>query len=119
VVLGLGAPAAHFVVAHGIVGEGLLIADPGAVLYRAYHGGKGTIENWTGKEGYLDGTMDGERVRMPSPDQWPDGEAPGQEGDPRSYHLISGRYLADMLGAMHSVVSLSYPEGARFAEGDA
>jgi hypothetical protein len=116
VIVGIGAPAGHFVVAHGITGEGLLIADPGAVLFQAYHGGKGEIENWAGKKGYLDGTMDSEQVRMPPPSQWPDGKAPFQEGDARSYHLISGEYLSGMLDRLISLTSLTYPEGAKPAE---
>ena len=116
VIVGIGAPAGHFVVAHGIMAGGLLIADPGGVLYQAHHGGKGEIEDWSGKEGYLDGTMDGEGVRMPSPSQWPDGSAPGQELDRRSYHLISGQYLSDMLDGLISVTSLTDPEGAKLAK---
>jgi hypothetical protein len=112
VIVGIGAPADHFVVAHGIIGGALLIADPGGVLYQAHNGGKAEIANWKGKEGYLDGTMDRERVRMPSPSQWPDGHAPGLEGDDRSYHLISGQFLDDLLDNLISVTSLTYPEGA-------
>jgi len=117
VIVGIGAPAGHFVVAHGITGGGLLIADPGAVLYQARHGGKGEIENWTGKDGYLDGTMDSAQVRMPSASQWPDGHADGQELDGKSYHLISGQFLSDMLDRLISVTSLSYPQGAKLTSG--
>jgi Putative peptidoglycan binding domain len=119
VIVGIGAPAGHFVVAHGIMAGGLLVADPGAVLYQAHHGGTPEIENWKGKEGYLDGTMDSERVRTPSPSQWPDGHAPGQELDRRSYHLISGQYLSDMLDRLISVTSLTYPEGAKLGNSNA
>ena len=112
VIVGIGAPAGHFVLAHGVIAGALLIADPGGVLYQAHNGGTAEIENWKGKEGYLDGTMDRERVRMPSPSQWPDGDAPGQEGDARSYHLITGQYLNDLLDNLISVTSLTYPEGA-------
>lgn len=112
VIVGLGAPAAHFVLAHGIVGGGLLIADPGAVLYSASRGGKSGIQDWSGKAGYLDGTGDSESVRMPALSQWPDQAAIGQERDARSYHLISGQFLQDMLGNLKSVTSLTYPEGA-------
>jgi len=115
VIVGIAAPAGHFVLAHGIVDGGLLIADPGAVLHRAHHGGKGEIEDWSGKNGYLDGTMDRDRVRMPPASQWPDGEAPFQEGDTRSYHLISGQFLDDLLDQLTSLTSLSYPEGAKLA----
>ena len=95
VIVGIGAPADHFVVVHGIVGGALLIADPGAVLYQAHMGGKDMIANWKGKDGYLDGTTDREKVRMPLPSgQWPDGKAPEQEGDGQSYDLISGQYLS-------------------------
>jgi hypothetical protein len=117
VIVGIGAPAGHFVVAHGITSGGLLIADPGGVLYQAYHGGKGEIEDWSGKEGYTDGMMDGEQVRMPSPSQWPDDDAPGQERDARSYHHISGEYLSDLLERLISITSLTYPEGAKFGDG--
>lgn len=115
VIVGIGAPAGHFVVAHGIISGGLLIADPGAVLYQAYHGGKGDIKNWSGKEGYLDGTMDAKQVRMPAASQWPDRDAPFQEGDARSYHLISGKFLSDLLQQLVSLTSLTYPEGAKLA----
>lgn len=118
VIVGIGAPAGHFVVAHGVVGNGLLIVDPGAVLYQAYHGGKGEIANWSGKEGYLDGTTGPEAVRMPTNSQWPDEHAPGQELDARSYHLISGRFLDDLLLRLISVTSLTYPEGAKFSGSD-
>ncbi len=115
VIVGIGAPADHFVLAYGIVSGGLLIADPGAVLYSAYHGGKPKIEDWSGKEGYLDGTMDSEQVRMPPESQWPDGEAPGQDRDSKSYHLISGEFLDGLLAEMKSVTSLTDPEGALLA----
>lgn len=113
VIVGIGAPAGHFVVAHGILGGGLLIADPGGVLYQAFHGGTGEIENWSGKDGYLDGTSGGDAVRMPPASQWPGGEAPGQEADARSYHLITGQFLNDLLEHLISVTSLTYPDGAR------
>lgn len=113
VIVGIGAPADHFVVAHGIIAGALLIADPGGVLWQAHNGGRGEIANWKGKEGYLDGTMDSESVRMPSPSQWPEGSPPGQEGDGRSYHLISEQYLNDLLDNLISVTSLTYPEGAK------
>jgi hypothetical protein len=112
VIVGIGAPAGHFVVAHGIIGEGLLIVDPGAVLYQAFHGGKGEIEDWSGKDGYLDGTTDAAAVRMPDSSQWPDGNAPERELDGRCYHLISGEFLSDMLARLISVTSLTYPGGA-------
>jgi hypothetical protein len=115
VIVGIGAPAGHFVVAHGIVEGGLLIADPGAVLYQAFHGGKPGIEDWSGKAGYLDGTMDSESVRLPADSQWPAGAAPGQELDARSYHHISSQFLEDMLDRLISVTSLTDPEGAAFA----
>ena len=67
VIVGIGAPAGHFVLAHGIIAGALLVADPGGVLYQAHNGGTTEIANWKGKEGYLDGTMDKEKVRMPSP----------------------------------------------------
>jgi hypothetical protein len=51
---------------------------------------------------------------MPSLSQWPDGDAPGQELDGRSYHLISGEYLSDLLDRLKSVTSLTYPDGAKF-----
>jgi len=117
VIVGIGAPAGHFVVAHGVVGDALLIADPGGVLYQAHIGGTAEIANWKSKEGYLDGTMDKEKVRMPSPSQWPGGSAPGQEGDGRSYNHISGQYLSDMLDKLISVTSLTYPEGAKLGGG--
>jgi hypothetical protein len=113
VIVGIGAPAAHFVLAQGIIDGALLILDPGGVLHRAYNGGTPHIANWQGKEGYRDGTMDGESVRMPSPSQWPGEIVPGQEGDGRSYNLISGQFLNDMLDNLISVTSLTYPEGAK------
>jgi hypothetical protein len=113
VIVGIGAPAGHFVLAHGIIAGALLVADPGGVLYQAHNGGTTEIANWKGKEGYLDGTMDKEKVRMPSPSQWPGGDAPGQEADGRSYNHISGQYLSDMLDKLISVTSLTYPEGAK------
>jgi hypothetical protein len=113
VIVGIGAPAGHFVLAHGIVAGALLVADPGGVLYQAHSGGTTEIANWKGKEGYLDGMMDKEKVRMPSPSQWPGGNAPGQEADGRSYNHISGQYLSDMLDKLISVTSLTYPEGAK------
>lgn len=57
--------------------------------------------------------MDKEKVRMPSPSQWPGGNAPGQEGDGRSYNLISGQFLNDMLDKLISVTYLTSPEGAK------
>ena len=117
VIVGIGAPAGHFVVAHGVVGGALLIADPGAVLYQAHIGGTAEIANWKSKDGYLDGTMDKEKVRMPSPSQWPGGRAPGLEGDARSYNHISGEFLSDMLDKLISVTSLTYPEGAKLGGG--
>jgi hypothetical protein len=33
----------------------------------------------------------------------------------RSYHLISGEYLSDMLAGLISVTSLTYPKGAKLA----
>lgn len=116
VIVGLGAPSAHFVVAHGIVGGGLLIADPGAVLYSASRGGKTGIQDWSGKSGYSDGTGNSGGVRMPARSQWPDEAAIGQEQDARSYHLISGQYLEDLLKSLISVTSLTYPEGATSAD---
>jgi hypothetical protein len=113
VIVGIGAPAGHFVLAQGIIGGALLIVDPGGVLYQAYKGGTAEIANWKGKEGYLDGTMDKEKVRMPSPSQWPGENVPGQEGDGRSYNLISGQFLNDMLDKLISVTSLTSPEGAK------
>ena len=117
VIVGIGAPAGHFVLAHGIIAGALLVADPGGVLYQAHNGGTTEIANWKGKEGYLDGTMDKEKVRMPSPARWPGGNAPGQEADGRSYNHISGQYLSDMLDKLISVTSLTYPEGAKI-DGD-
>jgi len=116
VIVGIGAPAAHFVLAQGIIGGALLIVDPGGVLYQACKGGTPEIANWKGKDGYLDGTMDKEKVRMPSPSQWPGGNVPGQEGDARSYNLISGQFLNDMLDQLISVTSLTSPEGAKVGE---
>jgi hypothetical protein len=113
VIVGIGAPAGHFVLAHGVIGGALLVADPGGVLYQAHNGGAPEIANWKDKEGYLDGTTDKEKVRMPSPSQWPGGNAPGQEGDGRSYNHISAQYLSDMLDKLISVTSLTYPEGAK------
>lgn len=115
VIVGIGAPARHFVVAHGITEDGLLIADPGAVLFSAHNGGKGVIENWSGKSGYVDGTMNAEQVRLPLTSQWPAGQPLGQERDPRSYHHISGEFLDDLLVQLVSVTSLTYPEGACFS----
>jgi peptidoglycan hydrolase-like protein with peptidoglycan-binding domain len=113
VIVGLGAPAGHFVLAHGVIGEALLIADPGGVLYQAHNGGTAEIANWKNKDGYLDGQMDKEKVRAPSPSQWPGGKAPGQEGDLRSYNLISGQFLNDLLEKLISVTSLTFPEGPK------
>jgi hypothetical protein len=113
VIVGIGAPAAHFVLAQGIVGGALLVVDPGGVLYQAHKGGTPHIANWKDKAGYVDGSSDAEAVRMPSPSQWPDGSAPGQEGDGRSYNRISGQFLDDLLNKLISVTSLTSPEGAR------
>jgi hypothetical protein len=113
VIVGIGAPAGHFVLAHGIIAGALLVADPGGVLYQAHNGGTTEIANWKAKEGYLDGTVDKEKVRMPSPSQWPGGTAPGEEADGRSYNHISGQYLSDMLDKLISVTSLTSPEGAK------
>jgi Putative peptidoglycan binding domain len=113
VIVGIGAPAGHFVLAHGVIAGALLVADPGGVLYQAHNGGAAEIANWKDKEGYLDGTMDSEKVRMPSPSQWPGGKAPGLEADARSYNHISGQYLSDLLDRLISVTSLTYPEGAK------
>src|SRR5205823_2148824 len=52
-------------------------------------------------------------VRMPAASQWKGGKAPGQEGDPRSYNLVSGRFLEDLLANLISVFSLTHPEGAK------
>lgn len=117
VIVGIGAPARHFVLAQGIIGGALLIVDPGGVLHQAHSGVSSEIANWKGKKGYLDGTMNKEKVRMPSPSQWPDGNVPGQEGDGRSYNLISGQFLNDMLDELISVTSLTYPEGANLSGG--
>ncbi len=119
VIVGIGAPAGHFVLAHGIVGGGLLLVDPGGVLFQAHNGGTAEIANWKDKDGYVDGTMDKDRVRMPSLGQWPGGKAPGQEADGRSYNLISGQFLSDLLSKLISVTSLTYPEGARLGTGTA
>ena len=115
VIVGIGAPAGagHFVIAQGVVEGALLIVDPGGVLHQAHKGGTAEIANWKGKEGYFDGTMDKEKVRMPAPSQWPGGSMPGQEGDGRSYNLISGQFLNDMLDKLISTTSLTYPEGAK------
>jgi hypothetical protein len=112
VIVGIGQPAGHFVVAHGIVGDGLLLADPGAVLFSAYHGGKPSIANWSGKSGYVDGTMDSDFVRLPPTSQWPGEVAPGSERDARSYYHVSGQFLDDLLANLISVTSLTYSEGA-------
>ena len=118
VIVGIGAPAGHFVVAQGIVGGALLIVDPGGVLFQANGGGTKEIANWKGKDGYLDGRTNKEKVRMPAPAQWRGGRPPGQEGDPRCYHHISGRFLQDLLDNLISITSLTYPEGAKL-DGDA
>lgn len=57
--------------------------------------------------------MDGDQVRLPPSSQWPDGDPQGQDRDARSYHLISGEFLDDMLAELKSLVSLSDPEGAQ------
>jgi hypothetical protein len=114
VIVGIGSPASHFVVAQGIVRGGLSIVDPGGVLYQAHRGGGTQIENWSDKDGYLDGSMDREGVRMPPASQWPEGNAPGQEGDSRSYSLVSGQFLDGLLQHLISVTSLTYSEGAKF-----
>lgn len=116
VIVGIGAPAGHFVLAHGVISDGLLIVDPGAVLCTAHRGGKGEIEDWSNKQGYVDGTMDSAQVRMPDASQWPSGEAPGQELDGKSYNFISGQFLDDMLDQLISLTSLTYPEGASVSD---
>lgn len=112
VIVGIGAPSAHFVLCQGVAGNALLLLDPGAVLFNAFHGGKSGIEDWSGKDGYADGTNDPEAVRMPDPSQWPGGDVQPSERDARCYHRISGTFLDDLFGAMRSLTSLSYPQGA-------
>ena len=114
VIVGLGAPAGHFVLCHGVQGGGLLIVDPGNVLYTAAHGGKGAIKDWSGKSGYADGKSDAAKVRMPRGSQWPGGSAPGDEGDPRAYNHVSGAFLEAIFDGLISLTSLTDPEGAKF-----
>jgi hypothetical protein len=122
-IVGIGAPAdgGHFVVAHAVVDDALLVSDPGNVLYGAAHGGKAHVSlDWSGKSGFLDAGKNlenADKVRMPPAAQWPGGKAPGQEGDHRSYNRISGQFLQDMLKDLHSVVSLTHSAGAKLASG--
>lgn len=113
VIVGLGAPAPHFVLCHGVKGGGLLLVDPGNVLYTAAHGGKGVIQDWSSKGGFADGTKDAGKVRMPKAAQWPGGSAPGEEGDPRAYNHVSGDFLEAIFSNLISLTSLTSPDGAR------
>ncbi len=117
VIVGLGAPAGHFVLAHAVVGGAVALVDPGNVLCTAKNGGKGPIQNWQSKSGYLDAGKDlanADKVRMPKATQWPDGSAPGNEGDYRAYNLVSGEFLKSIFDNLHSLTSLTYPDGAKF-----
>lgn len=118
VIVGMGPPTTtgHFVVAHGIIDNKLLIVDPGGALWTASGGRKSKhVADWSKKDGYLDGTRDREKVRMPKASQWPGGKPGGQEADARSYNLIWGEFLDAMLDKLISVTSLTYPEGPKFA----
>ena len=115
----------HYVLGQGVIGGDLLVVDPGGVLWQAAkHGGiydkkndKWIIEDWKGKDGYLDGTTDPDKVRMPKASQWPGGKAPGDEGDGRNYIRLSGSFRDDMLKDLISVTSLTFPEGAQVGSG--
>jgi hypothetical protein len=120
-IVGIGEPAkvGHFVVGHGVVGGALLVVDPGNVLYQAKHwNGYKHISDWSSRDGFLDATGgNAEKVRMPPASQWPGKKAPGMEGDERSYNLISGQFLAELLANLISVTSLTHPEGAKLGGG--
>ena len=115
-IVGIGAPAkqGHFVVAQGVIGDALLVVDPGNVLYQSAHGmGKSYILDWSNRGGFVDGTQDRDKVRMPPASQWSSGKAPGQEGDARAYNIVSGQFLKELLANLISVTSLTNPEGAK------
>ncbi len=122
VIVGVGQPAStgHFVIAQGVIDGGLLIVDPGNILYQAAHGmGKPHVTDWSNRGGFVDGSQDAAKVRMPPASQWPGGKPPGQERDPRSYNHVSGQFLKEMLGGLVSVTSLTDPEGAKLGAGAA
>ena len=120
VIVGLGAPAGHFVVAQAVIGGAVAIVDPGNVLYTAAQGGKGVIQNWQSMaSGFADGGSAPDKVRMPAGSQWPEGSAPGQEADKRAYNLVSGDFLKKILDNLHSLTSLTYPDGAKFGAAQA
>jgi len=117
-IVGIGAPAStgHFVVAQGVIGGALLVVDPGNVLYQSAKGmGKPHIADWSNRTGFVDGSQDPGKVRMPASSQWPKGTAPGQEGDARAYNLVSGQFLKELLANLISVTSLTHPEGPKLA----
>jgi len=121
-IVGIGQPAStgHFVVAQGVVGGALLVVDPGNVLYQSAKGmGKPHISDWSSRAGFVDGTQDPDKVRMPPSSRWPSGKAPGQEGDARAYNLVSGQFLKELLANLISVTSLTHPEGAKLGSGSA
>jgi putative peptidoglycan binding protein len=121
-IVGIGPPAStgHFVVAQAVIGGALLVVDPGNVLYQSAKGmGKPHISDWSNRAGFVDGTQDPEKVRMPPSSQWPSGKAPGQERDARGYNLVSGQFLKELLANLISVTSLTHPEGAKLGGGSA
>ncbi len=112
VILGLGSPAGHFVLCHGVIDNGLLIVDPGSVLTQAHASGTFNAD-WKGVSGYLDGTKDPVKVRMPPPTQWPGGKVPGKERNGADYVLLTGKALKLALTGMGKVISLTQSEGAK------
>ena len=118
VIMGIGAPAGHYVIAQGVIGGAVAIVDPGNVLYQAAKGGGGPIQNWQSMaSGFADGSSGADKVRMPQSSQWPGGSAPGNEADPRAYNLVSGQFLQKLLDNLVRLVSLTYPDGATFGGG--
>ena len=118
VIMGIGAPAGHYVIAQAVIGGAVAIVDPGNVLYQAAKGGGGPIQNWQSMaSGFADGSSGADKVRMPQSSQWPGGSAPGNEADPRAYNLVSGQFLQKLLDNLVRLVSLTYPDGAAFGGG--
>jgi peptidoglycan hydrolase-like protein with peptidoglycan-binding domain len=110
-ILGLGAPAGHFVVAQGIKNGALLIVDPGNVLYQAVlQSGNKEIANWNGYK-----SLELEAGKPPA-SQWPGGSLPagGTEDSKGAYVAASGTVLKSLLAGIKWIHSLSYPDGPAF-----
>ena len=110
-ILGLGAPAGHFVVAQGIKDGALLVVDPGNVLFQAVkQSGSSEIANWNGAQ-----SLDLAKGR-PEASQWPGGDYPkgGNEESQGAYVALSGTVLKYTLAGIKWIHSLSYPDGPAF-----